>query len=68
MCFDEPPDDVEAAGFERMRLAQHREGLADAGRGADVHAQSRLSGRLHLHEVSVEAAAKSRPKMLLKRT
>ena len=38
--LDDADDDVEAAGAERVRLLQHRVGLADARRRADVDAQA----------------------------
>ena len=39
MGFDEADDDVDALLLDRPRALQHREGLADAGRGADENEQ-----------------------------
>ena len=39
--FDEADDDVDAARLQRARVLEHRVGLADTWRGADVDAQPR---------------------------
>ena len=39
MRFDEPDDDVDSFLLQAPRVLQHRESLADAGRGAEEHLQ-----------------------------
>ncbi len=39
--LDEADDDIEALSLEEVRILQHLIGLANARRGADVHAQPR---------------------------
>ena len=43
--LDEPDDDVDALAAEGVRVLEHRVGLADARRGADVDAQPRALRR-----------------------
>ena len=48
--LDEPHDDIDALAPERMRILQHRIGLADAWRGSDVDAEASALIGLELGE------------------
>jgi len=48
--LDEPDHDVDAFALKPLRVLDHRVGLADARRGADVDAQAGALGGLQLRE------------------
>ena len=56
--LDEADDDVEPARPQRVGLLQHRVGLADAGRGADVDAQARPVLLLEARQQRVSASGR----------